>query len=161
MTLSQAALQSALAQSTAENWLECLTFDHPDLPAPIRLVNDNVDLIRAAGTFLRFPFSVSGATQNEEAPATASITLDAVDQRIVKIVIEAALVSSRNGPVTVTIEVVLKSDPDTVIEGPLVTELLSANGGGATLTLNLSAMPDSLIRGFPGRLFSPSNSKPI
>lgn len=152
MSLSVDGLQAALAQWTDEAFLECLTFEHPSLSGPLRVVNDRVDLARTAGTFTAFPFSVKLHERSEDGVGTAEIRADGVDQSII-----SDLRSIESG-LTVTYELVLLSSPNTVEDGPVQFEVRSAVSDGGTISLVVAFALDFLAESFPKDWFAPWNS---
>jgi hypothetical protein len=146
------ALQAALAQWTDEVFLECLTFDHSSISTPIRLVNDQSDLSRTAGTFTAFPFSVKLHARGEDRLAEAEITATNVDRRIVE---ELRAISDRP---TCTYEVVLHSSPNTVEVGPIEFAVLSFVADAASVGLRCAFALDFLNESWPKDWIAPWNS---
>jgi len=107
-TLSNAALASMNAQATGEVWLVLLTLSHPTLATPIRLVNNNEDVVSRGSTFLAFPFEVELPGEDPDQPPKAMLRIDNVDRRVVQ------TIRSITAPPTVTLEVILASAPNTV-----------------------------------------------
>jgi len=154
MPLSQSALQAVLSSATEKVFLECLTISHPDI-STIRLVNDTQDLSRASGTFTRFPFNVSAATQVQDRPPSISITGDAVDQRIVQGLRELA--GKKQRP-EIVYEVVLADTPNTIEFGPVKFEFESMSADSATkVTVKAAFLKGALNDAFPSGQFAPSN----
>lgn len=153
MTLSATALQSALAGWTEEIWLECLTFDHPDLPDRIRLVNDKQNLVRSSGTFVAFPFVFQDFVRGDEQSVQAVITADNVDQRIVE------TLRGLSGVPTVTYEAVLHSAPNTVIKGPMEFEVMGFQAALGTISLRISFALGFLNEAFPALYHAPWNAE--
>lgn len=154
MPLSQSALQAVLASATEKVFLECLTISHPDI-STIRLVNDTQDLERTAGTFLRFPFQVSAATQVQDRPPAIDIQGDAVDQRIVQGLRELA---GKRQRAEIVYEVVLADTSDSVEFGPVKFEFDSMTADSATrVTVRASFLKGALNDAFPAGQFAPSN----
>ena len=107
--VSSTFLSSVNAADADEVFLVLLTIDHADLSSPIRVTSDSVDTVSNGNTFQTFPFQIRLPTDDDDSRgALASVTIDAVDRRVV----EAARTIS--GVPKVTIEVVLASDPDTI-----------------------------------------------
>lgn len=154
MTLSVDGLQAALAEWTEVIFLECLTFEHTDLSAPIRLVNNTEDLVRTAGTFTAFPLVATLYEQSDEAIGSAKITASNVDQRL----IEELRAISEPKP-EVTYELVTAAEPNTIEHGPIKFKILGFVADAASLSFTLSFSLDFLNEGFPKGLFSPGNSE--
>jgi len=154
MPLSQGALQAVLSSATEKVFLECLTISHSDIDT-IRIVNDTQDLVRASGTFLRFPFQVSAATQVQDRPPAIDITGDAVDQRVVQALRELA---GKRERAQVVYEVVLSDSPDTIEFGPVKFEFDSMTADSATqVKVRASFLKGALNDAFPSGQFAPSN----
>lgn len=151
MSLSQEGLQSALAGSTDEVWLECITIEHPSI-ATMRLVNDRVDLVRSAGTFVAFPFSVRLHVRSDEMNAMAEVVADNVDQRVI-----LALRGLAHGA-TLKYEVVLASSPNVVEQGPFEFEIKGFSANVSTVSLSVSFAMDFLNESFPKDYYAPWNS---
>ena len=155
MALSATGLKSALAGWTEQIWLECLTFDHPTMTAPIRVVNDKVDLVRTAGTFIAFPFSFQDFVRADDQAVTAAITADNVDQRII-----TALRGVVGRP-TVMYEAVLHDTPNVVERGPMDFEVLGFQANAASISLQISFAFSFLGEAFPKGYFAPWNAATV
>lgn len=107
-TLSATAVASLNAQETGEVWLVLLTISHPDLPTPIRVVNNNEDITSRGNLFQAFPFQIILPSEDPDTPPRAAIRIDNVDRSII-----AVLRSISSAP-SVTIEIILASQPNTV-----------------------------------------------
>lgn len=154
MPLSQTALQAVLASATEKVFLECLTIEHPDIDT-IRLVNDTQDLNRSSGTFFRFPFEVSAATQIQDRPPAIDIRGDAVDQRIVQGLRELA---GKRQRAKITYEIVLADSSNVIEFGPVKFEFDSMSADSATrVNVRASFLKGALNDAFPAGQFAPSN----
>jgi hypothetical protein len=109
--LSFKAIQSMQASNTAEVWLLLLTIYHPSLAVPIFLVNNNENIVSRGNTYIALPFDVDLPNEDQEAPGAAALTVDNVDRSIID------AIRAMDVPPTVTIEVVLASQPDSVEVG--------------------------------------------
>lgn len=107
-TLSNTALGSMHSQSTSEVWLVLLTISHPTLAVPIRLVNNNEDVVSRGNTFIAFPFEIELPGEDPEQPPKAMLRIDNVDRRVVQ------TIRSITAPPTITLEVILASAPNNV-----------------------------------------------
>lgn len=147
--LSLPALQAALAQETDQVFLACLVISHVDLATPIRLVNDAVNLARAAGTYLAFPFQFELPSQDESQLPAVRLLIDNVDRSIVQ------WIRTLSSPPTVTMDVVLASSPNTVEAGPFAMTLKSAPYDANQIQGELG-FEDVLNEPFPKDSFTPS-----
>jgi hypothetical protein len=107
-TLSATAVASLNAQETGEVWLILLTIAHADLPTPIRVVNNNEDITSRGNLFQAFPFEIVLPGEDPDSPPRATIRIDNIDRSIV------ALLRSISSAPSVTIEIILASQPNTV-----------------------------------------------
>jgi hypothetical protein len=94
-----------LAAQTNEVVLTFLSLSHPDLSAPLYVVNNNVAIVKDGVTFAPFPFAISLPADTDGNIGNASLTIDAVDLSII-----TALKSIDTAP-TVSLVVALASDP--------------------------------------------------
>lgn len=155
MTLSQAALQAVLAESTSEAFLYCLTLTHPELDT-LRLVNDRVDLVRTEGTFMAFPFQVLDPPQDGNEPPRGRIRIDNVDQRVI---LALRSIAGSREDLTVRWEEVLASSPNTIEAGPIEFRAVGAPSiTPGEITIELEWHAGLLTAAFPARQFAPSNA---
>lgn len=102
-------MEAALyAQQTTAVFITLLAISHADFASTIRLSSDGQDTVSNGETYLAYPFQLQVATDEPDRPPEASLTVDAVDR-----VLTSAL-RDIVGAATVTIQVVLAADPDTV-----------------------------------------------
>ena len=154
MALSQGALQAILASATEKVFLECLTITHSEIDT-VRVVNDSQNLDRVEGTYTRFPFQVSAATQTQDRPPAINITADAVDQQIILALRQLA---GKRELAKIRYEVVLADTPDTVEFGPVNFEFDSMSTDSATqVSVRASFLKGALNDAFPSKQFAPSN----
>lgn len=99
---------TAVADSAGDPFLYLLTISHADLPAPIRLVRNKVDVVSRGNTYTAFPFDIVLPGDGDGGQRPARITIDNVDQRIVQ------TVRAISTPPTLLIEEVKGSALDTV-----------------------------------------------
>lgn len=105
--------EAVFDQETDQAFLILLTLDSPEMTSPIRVTSDGVDTESNGNTYIAFPFSINLHDQDSEQIPKVKIAIDAVDRRVVE-----ELRNTRD-PITVTMEVVLSRDPDTVEVGPI------------------------------------------
>lgn len=106
-TLSTAATQSLADQESEEVWLALLTLSHPDLGEPVRVVSNTEDIVSNGHTYTALPFVLELPDDGPD-PGVARLRIDNVTREIV------TLVRSIAAPPTVTIDLVLASQPDTI-----------------------------------------------
>lgn len=105
-TLSPVALASAHAQETGEAWIVLMTVEHEAIETPIRVCTNNENVISNGETFLPLPFEIELPGEDPEQPARARVRIDNIDRIIVD------TLRAISSPPTVTLQVVLASQPD-------------------------------------------------
>ncbi|MBU0598807.1 DUF1833 domain-containing protein [Patescibacteria group bacterium] len=147
--LSLTARQAIFAQETAEVFLLLLTIDHDDLDAAIRVVNNAENITSNSLEYQAFPFEMNLPDDTEDALSQVTLTICNVDRQIVQ------AVRSISSPPTVTLNVILASDPDTVEAGPFEFTMKSADYDALTVTGSLAA-EDILNEPFPADRYTPN-----
>jgi hypothetical protein len=150
--LSAAALQAIFARETDEVFVVLLTLEHSTFATAIRVCSDAVDTISRGSTYQPFPFEVTTPAEDDAPPPRVTLRIDNVDRRIVQ---EVRRVSGE--PITVTLEVVLASTPDTLEAGPFEFALRDTTYS-ALLVEGELAFDDILNEPYPGLAFTPSVS---
>lgn len=107
-SLSTVAKIAIFSQETAEVFLLLLTIAHPNLSPPIRVVNNQQDITSGGDTYTAFPFEITLPDEKEESIPWMRLAIDNVDKQIVQ------AMRSLTSPPTITLTVVLASQPDTV-----------------------------------------------
>jgi len=148
-SLSLAARKAVNAQETEEVFLLLLTLDHEDLAEPIRVVNNTEDVTSRGDTYIAYPFEIALPDEDPESVARVTLRIDNVNREIVK---SLRAISS---PLSVGLEVVMATSPDTVEAGPFNMTLVSAEHDALTVTGEL-AFEDVLNEPFPGHGYVPS-----
>ena len=141
--------QAVNAEETGEAFLILITIDHADLAQPIRVSSDAVDTESRGETFHACPFDLSLPDDPDQGSAAARISIDNVDRDIV-----IALRSISTAP-SVTMELVLASDPDTVEASFEDFELKHADYDALVVQGDLS-IESFMSEPFPGDIFSPA-----
>ena len=137
------------AQDTAEVYIILLTLDHPELDGPIRLTSDAVDTVSRGETFAAVPIDITLPDDTEDRPPTARLTVSAVDRTVVQ------AVRSINTSPSVTIEVVLASDPDRVEVRWPDLELRNVSYDAVVVSGEVT-LQNFAQRAFPARRFDPA-----
>jgi len=101
--------RAIFASQTGEAFLMLLTIDHASLGAPIRATSDSVATVSNGNTFVAYPFRLELSPEGEKATPRMRLQIDNVDREIVQALRNAGLTAP-----TVTAQVVLGSDPDTI-----------------------------------------------
>lgn len=106
-TLSTVAKQAIFSQETAEVFLLLLDIAHASIPT-IRVVNNQENITSGGEEYLAFPFEITLPDEKEESLGQMKLSIDNVDRAIVQ------AVRTLTSPPTITLTVVLASQPDTV-----------------------------------------------
>ncbi len=106
--LTVQALASLNEQETDEVWLPLVTIAHEALADPIRAVANPENVTSRDMLFVGLPFELTLPDETEDGPGEVRLRIDNVDRMIVDTLREI------NTPPTVTVEVILASQPDTV-----------------------------------------------
>ena len=146
-TITAAAVREMLAQNSAEVFLVLLTFSHPSIAA-LRLVNNTQDVISRGNTYVAFPFDITLPNDVADRMVSVQLSINNVDRRLID---EIRAVSE---PITVTLEIIAASAPNTVEVGPFSFTMVSADYNQETITASLTYEP-VLSEPFPARSFDP------
>lgn len=157
--LSNSAKAAMYAQSTSEVFIMLVTIDHPSFTTPVRVASDPYELLPEAGVrgvisrgmeFLYLPFSVELPSQDDTGVAKARISVDNISREIV------AAVRRANSALSITIEIVLASDPDTLEVAIEDFRLDRVTYDAFTVSGDISIEYFDL-EPFPSRRFTPSD----
>jgi len=107
MAFSAAAIKLLMARFSKEAWLWLLIIDHADLPAPIRWVRNNEDIISDGETFAKCDFMLTIPGSGEQS-RSARLAMPNVSREI------GFALSTMVGAASVTFQAVLASQPDTI-----------------------------------------------
>lgn len=144
--LSAAAKAELYAAHTSGLWLTLVTVEHPDITT-VRLVNDVESVVSGGDTYSPAAFSAK-LPPDRDGPAAAILVLDNVDRAMVQ------AVRSITTPASVTVEVIRKSDPSTILVSYPELEMSSAVISASTIELSLT--PDAALdESYPGTAFTP------
>jgi hypothetical protein len=137
------------AQESAEIAILLLTIADPTSDTPIRLTLDSVDTISRGDTYVAYPFDLQLPGQIGDAPPTARLTIDNVSRE------QLTWVRQLTGPVAVTFELVLGSDPDTVEQAWEGFEIVSLTWDALTIGGDLTC-EDIGVEPFPAGRYTPA-----
>lgn len=148
-----AAFWSAIAsERTSEVLLLLVTVDHPDLSEPLRHVYNTEPVTSRGDVFEPTFFQFDGQDEGEDGILTgAQLTLEAVDRQIIEILREI------DQAPTITTEIVLASNPDTVELGPFVFDVVSVTYNSQFVQCELEYR-DVMTDEFPADSFTPENT---
>ncbi len=130
-TLSSTAITSIMAENTGEVWLFLLTITHPSITDTLYFVNNNEALTSRGNVYIPFPFTVELPTEDSENLGEVRLKIDNIDRSIVK------ALRSIDSPPSVTLEVVLASQPDTIEASFSGMLLRNANWDAPSVTASL------------------------
>jgi hypothetical protein len=147
-SLSSAALQAIFAQETGEAVFFLVEIDHTTWASPLRMVNNNENVISNGDTYFAFPFDVHLPADTTQQPRT-QIKICNVDRSMT-----LALRALSTSP-TVTLSVVLGSTPDTIEAGPFAFTLADYSFTATTIQGTL-VFEDMLNEPFPQGTFNPA-----
>ena len=149
-TLSPAAVRQAFAQNSSEAFLMLLTINHSSMSAPLRVVNNPVDVASRGNAYIAFPFMLALPKDVADEVADVQLRISNVDRRII------ASLRAIPDPLQVTLEVVTKTTPDVVEAGPFDFDLLDATYDKDVITGRLGYEP-LLHEPFPAGSFTPQD----
>ncbi len=150
-TLSERVRRAAYGQETDEVFIPLLTINHPSLSNPIRVSGDRVDTISRTDTYTAFPFDLPEPPDLTDEVASTTLTIDNVDQQIM-----LAIRGIADRP-TLTLEVVLASDPDIVEIGPIEMEMVGIEADAFQIRAELR-YDDPLEDQYPANSFNPNDT---
>lgn len=137
------------AQASAEIYVALFQIEHPELERPIRLSTDNTERLSSDPLYygtrstwrganpIRDPFlwivaSAVMPSDLEDAPATAQLVLENLDQEIVN------LVRSFTSPATIHMAVVMASSPNLIEAEYTDLNIISADINAGEISLSIS-----------------------
>lgn len=141
------------AQETGEVLLALVSIEHDSIiGGPLRFVQDLQDLTSNGNTYTAFPFEVQLPPESDDAPAKVLLKIDTIDRQIAQTIRSISPAS----PPTVTVALVVASQPDTVEISMSEMTLRNVSGDAFTITGELFMDEDDLLP-FPEGIFSPGS----
>lgn len=153
MTLSATAIHAAFAEHSQVAWYILLDIAHPDLTSTLRFVNCQSDVVSNGNTYYSFPFEVVLPDSDGENPQKAMLRIDNISRDVY------AAIWALNPSPTITISVVLSSQPDVVefqtgrlYVGQVVADEMVLEGELTPLQYNREKWPAGVVNParFPG-----------
>ncbi|MDL4860817.1 DUF1833 family protein [Halomonas elongata] len=83
--ISAEGLRDMFAQNTDAAMFALLTFTHPTLSEPLRLVNNNEAITYDGQLYEAFPFKFTPPAEDEEREAVATVEVSNVDRRLAEV----------------------------------------------------------------------------
>ena len=148
-SLSTTATGAVTAQETGEAFLYLVTIDHDDLADPIRVTSDGVPTTSNGRTFEVYPFQITPPADKENEIPSAQLRIDNISGEIM------ATLRGLTGRPTVSLEVVLGSQPVTLEAGPYTYTVTAISYDAATIDGKLEGDP-ILVQTLPGHRFTPT-----
>lgn len=144
--LSTTADAAIYAPSTNEVFVRLLEISHPSWSQPFRFCDNTEDVVSNGDTYVRFPFTIEPPNDSGEDPARATLLLDNIERSVLPSIRQVISSSDR---ITVTLAIVLVSEPDTVLGDVWEFELTeySANAQVIQCNLLLDAVLDESVPG--------------
>lgn len=137
------------AQETGEVFIVLVEIDHADMADPVRLSSDAVDTTSNGAVYTAYPFDITLPDDPEEGITRARITIDNIHREQINWIRNLA-----SSP-TLTISIVLASDPDTVEAQYGNFELTNVQYDALTITGDLG-ITSFMGEPYPGDSFLPS-----
>lgn len=132
---SNTLISEIYAQSSGDPFLTLFTLEHSDWVGPIYLVNNTESIVSNGNTFEPFPVNLTLPADDGETVPKVKISFDNVSRELVE-----EIRSVTDNGITVKLEMVLASDPDTVemeiAELRIISVMYDAKKIEATLTLD-------------------------
>lgn len=150
--ISNALLRTAQADSGGDAPLYLLTLTHEDLEAPLRFVRDFVNCTSRGNTYTAFPFDVTPPGSADGGTSPASISMTAVGGEI------PATLRSLTSPGTMLVELVLASDPDTVVETLPPFTFTAAGGDTFNVSIDIADSAEDESEPLMQYVFNPSTA---
>lgn len=133
-TFSAAAVRELFAQNSGEVFLPLLTLSHPSMTT-IRCVNNNESITSRGDVFAAFPFQLDLPTDAAETLPTAKLTISNIDRSLLD------EIRTLSGAISVMLEVVTASTPNTVECGPFNFDIVAAEYDLQAITATLAYEP--------------------
>lgn len=147
-TVSSASRAALYAPQTTKVLLDLWTIDHDDMAAPVRLVNDLVNITSRGNVYTAFPISGALPVDTDSELPQMDITCDAVTRDLI---IEIRSIAT---PATVVHEVIVADVPDTVEAGPYTYDLVMAKYDDKEIRFSLVYEPLT-TEPYPADIFNP------
>lgn len=150
MALSQKLIHAVLEPNTGEVFLLLITFDHESFDEPVRLVNNLENITSRGNVYQAFPLELvlpqdDGSTLPTVDITCQNATLELIDE-----------IRSVNGPMSVSIELILASTPDYVETS--IDDLRVASIQYDEKTIKMTCTVDDLLNtSYPKERYLPNN----
>jgi Domain of unknown function (DUF1833) len=150
-TTSSALRTMAHSQESGQVLLALIEISHSTIiGGPLRLVQDVKPIVSAGNVYTAFPFQIVLPDDNEQATPRVKLIIDAVDQSIMT----AIRTMPPGEPPTITVSIVLASQPDVVEMSMTGMVLRTVMGTQDRIEGELLIDEEDLLR-FPEGSFTP------
>jgi len=149
-SLSSAVLATIYARETSDAELALLTIEHAEMVSAVRLVRNQVDVTSRSNTYTAFPFDIQIPPEREGELPRVDLLIGYASQELI------AAIRSVTTPPTITFELILASDPDTVIAGPWVFSMRGTSYNAHSIRSSLQYEP-LLEEPYPVGRFTPTD----
>jgi len=146
--MTATAKAALFAQQTSEIFLPILDISHTDFDDTFRVVLNTESVTSNGNTYEPFPFLIDMPDETDDGSPNVTLTICNVDQQIVE------LLRSVSDSVTIELNIILESDPDTVEAGPFTFDLLNIKYDAFVVQGNLG-YEGVMNEPFPGHKFTP------
>lgn len=143
-SISTTFRQAVEAAYSSEAVIVLARIEHERLNEPLLLASNTEDVVSNGETFTGFPFELSWPDEGGDGQALGSVSIQNVDREI------GSAVLKLDGPVTISLYVVLASDPDTIEIEALDLSLRTVNGDALTITGDIGIRYDLATIDYPG-----------
>lgn len=137
------------APQTGEVLLSLVTIEHETIAEPIRLVNDRENITSRGNVYTACGFGILPPQETAERLPTSSMWIDNIDRTLTE------AVRSITTPATVTLELILASNPDYVEAGPFIFRMERIDMNAEQIVGQL-AFEDILNETIPAERVTPS-----
>ena len=146
---TSATLRAAVfGQETDEVFLPLLVIEDPDITT-IRVVDNEEDITSNGDVYTAFPFQISLPPDSSDGGFSVRLTICNVDRTIID-----EIRTLTRSP-TITLSIILASDPDTIEAGPIEMTLGKVDWDALVIIGTLQT-EDILNEPYPGEFFTPN-----
>jgi hypothetical protein len=152
--LSATADAAIFAPETCEVFIKLIEIDHPDWDEPFRFCQNSNNVVSNGDTYEQFPFTIEPPNDSGNESSQVTLLLDNVKRTALLPLRQLAASSNR---ATVTLKLVLASEPDTVIGDVWEFTLMEIGYNGNVIQCSL-LFDDIGNEPFPSDDMSPANN---
>lgn len=150
MPFTDTELAETYARESSADWVTLVTVAHPDLSPDFRACSTHPDLTSRSNVFSFYALQFKPPDESHEGAPLGELRIDVVDQALV-----AELRALAPSPLTVTVELVVRARPDTVVRVWSLRGASARTSDEGLMTIPLSG-PAIFDEPFPGQRFTPA-----